>query len=151
MTIRPPGNPVVEVRELEVPVYRGNHKVMCALRWKRHADFCTFDIELDGPDEPVHRSGRDLFDALQQVRLELERQGLVIAVQGARTDAYPTGMIRNMVAASRVYIMEIGRDVERKHLVNTFAEAELHTIGTVEQQDAHYREWLEHRNSAGQA
>jgi hypothetical protein len=95
---------------------------MCALRWWMNPDR-TYSINLDGPDEPVACTGNDLFQVLQEIRQELEPRGWLIAVQGARKDAYPTGMVRDMIGARRVYILRVGQQVKREHLVDIFAEA----------------------------
>jgi hypothetical protein len=101
----------------------------------------TYSINLDGPDEPVACTGNDLFQVLQEIRQELEPRGWLIAVQGARKDAYPTGMVRDMIGARRVYILRVGQQVKREHLVDIFAEAAADSLGTVEQQTNYYREW----------
>ncbi|BCJ66253.1 hypothetical protein GCM10009779_65810 [Polymorphospora rubra] len=74
----------------------------------------------------------------------LEHGGWVIAVQGARVDSHPSGMVRDMLGARRVYILQKGRHVAREHLVDIFAEAEVSQIGTVDEQVEFYRLW---RNS----
>ena len=129
-----------EVQQLSVPLLRDQERVMCALSWQMKPDR-TYSIHLDGPDGPLARTGNDLFQALQQIRQELESGGWLIAVQGARKDAYPTGMVRDMIGARRVYILRAGQQAEREHLVDIFAEAAADSLGTVEQQTNYYREW----------
>ncbi|WNV87489.1 hypothetical protein [Umezawaea sp. Da 62-37] len=110
------------------------------LKWHLRADR-TYLINLDGPVGPVIGCGNDLFQALQVIRLELETSGWLIAVQGARKDAYASGMVRDMIGASRIYILRTGQQVEREHLVDIFAEAPPDSLGTVEQQKSCYRDW----------
>ncbi|MCE7002416.1 hypothetical protein LWC34_06155 [Kibdelosporangium philippinense] len=131
---------VSEERRLTVLVLRGQVRVMSALTWQRHCDR-TYRITLGGPDGPVTASGNDLFEALQQVRLQLEPRGWSIAVHGARNDTYPTGMMRDMNGAQRVYVLRLGRHVHRAHLVFIFHEAAVESLGTVEEQKAYYRDW----------
>ena len=129
-----------EVQQLDVPMLRDQERVVCALRWWVNPDR-SYSINLDGPDGPVASTGSDLFQALQGIRQEMEPRGWFIAVQGARKDAYPTGMLRDMIGARRVYILRVGQQAEREHLVGIFAEAAADSLGTVEQQTNYYREW----------
>lgn len=131
---------VSEEHQLTVLALRGEERVPCGLSWRRFRDR-TYTIELDGPSGLLTGSGSDLFRALQEVRLALEPQGWLIAVQGARKDAYASGMLRDMVGAQRVYVVEPGRRAEREHLVDIFAEADPDALATVEQQHNYYREW----------
>jgi hypothetical protein len=134
------GGEISEEQRLAVSLLRDQEGVMKALIWRRSRDR-TYSINLDGPDGPVIASGNDLFEALQQIRLQLEPQGWSIAVQGARKDTYPTGMMRDMIGAERVYVLQLARDVHREHLVFIFHEAAPESLGTVEEQKSYYRDW----------
>jgi hypothetical protein len=50
-------------------------------------------------------------------------------------------MVRDMLGARRVYVLEMGRHVMREHLVDIFADADVEQIGTVEDQIEFYRLW----------
>ena len=50
---------------------------------------------------PYTVTGPDMFEALVGVRRQLEPDGLMIAVQGARRDTYPSGMARIWAAECR--------------------------------------------------
>jgi hypothetical protein len=126
--------------EQDVLMVRGENQRWCALRWMQLPDR-TYRIVLDGPEGVVDVVGRDLFAALQDVRRRLEHSGWIIAVQGSRVDTYPSGMLRDMLGGRRVYVLEMGRHVERAHLVDTFAEADVQQIGTVDEQIEFYRQW----------
>jgi hypothetical protein len=128
------------VQQLSVPMIRGSERVTSTLRWELRSDR-TYTIDLDGPDGRVTGNGSDLFQALQEIRSELEPRGWLIAVQGARVDAYPTGMVRDMIGARRVYILRVSQQAQREHLVDIFAEAAADSLGTVEQQKNYYRDW----------
>jgi hypothetical protein len=47
----------------------------------------------------------------------------------------------NATWMARWCILRVGRQAEREHLVDTFAEAAADSLGTVEQQTNYYREW----------
>jgi hypothetical protein len=103
----------------------------------------TVTLSLDAPDLgiAVTAEGRDLFDALQHVRLELEPLGWIPLCNGARIDCYPSGMARDMGGASSVYELEIGK-AGRFPLVGLFEPAPPEKVGTVAAQDSYFARWI---------
>jgi hypothetical protein len=89
----------------------------------------------------LRSAGRDLFDALQQLRLQLEPLGWIPLCNGARTDCYPSGMARSMGGASSVYELTLGK-AGRFPLVGLFEAAPPEKVGTVEEQDTFFRRWM---------
>jgi hypothetical protein len=86
--------------------------------------------------------GRDIFDALQQLRLKLEPIGWYPLCNGARVDCYPSGMARDMGGAQAVYVLTIGKS-GKPPLVGTLEPAARDNVGTVTEQDAYFRRWLD--------
>lgn len=85
-------------------------------------------------------SGEDWFDALQQVRRQLEQRSLRAACVGARTNAYPSGMLRDMSLGLTVYLLQPGKAAWRRAYI--FDPADVAHCGTVADQDAFYAQWL---------
>jgi hypothetical protein len=54
---------------------------------------------------PYTATGADMFEALVRLRRQLEPDGLVVAVQGARRDTYPSGMARDMGGGMQIYVI----------------------------------------------
>lgn len=98
-------------------------------------------VMADGSPGHLEASGRDYFEALASLRRQLEESGWLLAVQGARRDTYPSGMLRDMVGARRVYVLEAGRPMSRDQLVDIFADADPADAGTVEEQRDHFLAW----------
>ena len=100
-------------------------------------------LSLDAPDLGITltAAGRDLFDALQQLRLQLEPLGWFPLCNGSRIDCYPSGMARDMGGASSVYELEIGK-AGRFPLVGLFEPAPPEQVGTVSEQDAYFGRWI---------
>ena len=88
-------------------------------------------------------SGRDLFECLIALRRELEKAGVQILCNGARVDAWPSSMSRQMGRARKVYINVPGRSTLLTDLVGIFDHADLEKIGSVEQQRAYHRMWFD--------
>jgi hypothetical protein len=130
----------VDAVQRDVLVVRDSEQLSCSLKWAMRPDR-TYWIVLDGPVGTINGAGNDLFEALQEIRRELELRGWLVAVQGARKDTYPTGMVRDMIGARRVYVLQLGSNAEREWLVDIFADADVESLATVEQQKDYYRDW----------
>lgn len=91
---------------------------------------------------PYTATGPDMFEALVRLRRQLEPEGLMIAVQGSRRDAYPSGMTRDMGGGERIYVMRPGHHARLDDLVDTFAGAEPDQLATVDEQRAFWEAWL---------
>ena len=84
----------------------------------------------------------DLFEALSLIRLEAEKRGYFILCNGARTDAYPSRMSRQMGEGGKLYLFRVGMPAQRKDLVNIFEPTEFEQVGTVAEQRVAYDAWL---------
>ncbi|GAB2978017.1 hypothetical protein LWP59_38935 [Amycolatopsis acidiphila] len=97
---------------------------------------------------PYTATGPDMFEALVRLRRQLEPEGLRIAIQGSRRDAYPSGMARDMGGGERVYVLRPGRTARRDDLVDTFAEAPPDQLATVDEQRTFWEAWLKEADKA---
>ncbi|MBL7522415.1 hypothetical protein I6A84_31110 [Frankia sp. CNm7] len=122
---------------------RADERERCMLTWRFHKDR-SYSITLSGPFGTLEGAGDDLFEALNVIRGSLEGQGRYIAVQGARRNTWASGMLRDMIGAHQIYVLEPGRDINtRKDRVDIFAEAQPDQLATVEEQRRYYRGWQE--------
>jgi hypothetical protein len=112
------------------------------LRWWQDGPY-DYGVALDGPAGEVVGRGPDLFEALVEVRRQLEPVGCLVAVQGARRDTYPSGMARDMGGGAQVYVLRPGKPARER--VGTFDDAPVALLGTVEQQRRHFEACLERR------
>lgn len=92
--------------------------------------------------ESIAVTSDDLFEALSLIRMVLEERGYLILCNGARTDAYPSRMSRQMGEGGKVYLFKNGRQAERKDLVSMFDLTEFKQVGTVGAQRRAYDAWL---------
>ena len=83
----------------------------------------------------------DMFEALVRLRRQLEPDGLMVAVQGARRDTWPSGMARDMGGGMRVYVMRPGPPAHREDLVKTLDDALPGQVATVDEQRAFSNAW----------
>lgn len=117
----------------------GEHS-QCVLSYEINKQGVEVGVESDVTG-PVRVSGSDLFDALDAVRRFFERKGFLLCCNGARIDAYPSAMSRDMGMGLKVYISEMGKS--GGELVETLDPAPFDKISTVADQKAWHREWFE--------
>jgi len=85
----------------------------------------------------------DFFEALKQLRLELEKTDALLHCFGASENVYPSGMQGSMGPAVLAYKMRIGSPALRQDIVNIFEADETVVPSTVEQQERFHRRWID--------
>jgi hypothetical protein len=91
---------------------------------------------------PFRTVEHDLFEALCVYRRFLERSGgYLLLCNGARKDAFPSAMSRDMGRGCKLYISALS--VPGGRLVETLDPAPLEAVGTVDEQSAFHNEWFE--------
>lgn len=91
---------------------------------------------------PYTATGPDMFEALVRLRRQLEPEGIMVAVQGARRDTFPSGMQRDMAGGQTVYVLTPGRKGSSEATEDTLADAPIDQLATVDDQHAHWQAWL---------
>jgi hypothetical protein len=84
----------------------------------------------------------DYFEAFCQIRLELEKEGIIPFCYGASLNVYPSGMGRDMGAGLKAYKMEMGRHARIKDLVEIFGVGPDIKPASVQSQREFWEEWL---------
>lgn len=90
---------------------------------------------------PYTATGPDMFEALVRLRRQLEPEGIMLAVQGARRDTFPTGMQRDMAGGQAVDVLTLGRKAGSEATEDTLADAPIDQLATVDEQRAHWEAW----------
>lgn len=108
-------------------------------------------LRVDEDDEPRmslassggmewHAAGDDFFEVLTRLRLQIEPLGYRLLCNGARVDAYPSGMSREMSKGRVLYVLRMG--ISPRTTVDLFGRADPAAIGTVAEQSDFYHAWL---------
>ena len=97
-------------------------------------------ITLSDNQMSITKTADDFFEALRQIRLELETQNAMILCNGARIDAYPSGMSRQMSLGLIVYLNQMGQPAKQKAAI--FDKADADWVASVAEQDKYHRDWL---------
>jgi len=91
-----------------------------------------------------------LFNCLRNLRLTADAAAMRVLCNGARRDAWASGMLRDMTGASKVYITKMGVPATRADLVPIFGPVTPEVVGTVEEQDAYHEAWLRSLNDVSE-
>jgi len=86
--------------------------------------------------------GNNLFEALVELRLELERQNRLLLCNAARKDCYPSRMSLEMGGGRQVYLFTSGIQAKKEDLVDAFGAATVDQVCTVVAQRANYENWI---------
>jgi hypothetical protein len=102
-------------------------------------------ITITSPDgKSWAAEGPDLFNALRALRRILDPLGIRLGVNGARRDAWASGMQRDMGEGRVVYLLVEGQ-ASRPEQVSTLGSTSVSQVGTVDDQDQQYERWLRSR------
>ncbi|WP_406642526.1 hypothetical protein [Amycolatopsis sp. WGS_07] len=99
----------------------------------------TVRLEWDG--ETVSGAAGDMFEALVEIRRQVEPKGWLMAIQGSRLDAYPSGMARDMGGGEKIYVLRPGQPALLADLVDTLADASIDDLATVGEQIKFFESW----------
>ena len=88
--------------------------------------------------------GPDLFEALRALRRTVDPLGIRLGVNGARRNAWASGMQRDMGEGRFVYLLTEG-ETGRPPQVSTLGPSSLAEVGSVREQEEQHARWLSSR------
>jgi hypothetical protein len=91
---------------------------------------------------PFSAEATDYFEALAQIRVQLERNQIQLLCYGASRCVYPSGMGRDMGQGLRAYKLKLGQYARTIDLVDIFTSEPDVEPATVYEQHACYGQWL---------
>lgn len=119
-------------------------RVTCELQWISTAEtqrrLCAARLSFNLQE--FVGTGADYFSAFQEVRRQLEPLNIRALCYGACRNVYPSGMLRDMGAGLRAYKLSFGKKPERSDTVEIFDNGPDMDIGSVDDQDRFYNQWL---------
>ena len=86
-------------------------------------------------------SNEDYFHAMQQIRLQLEKDGIYLKCYGASRNVYPSSRSIDMGAGYKAYRHTIGEHAKISSLVSIFDSGDDIVLSTVAEQEQYYRDW----------
>lgn len=105
-------------------------------------DTCLYSVEVNVNGHiRIGTSREGFFDALRNVRKDLEKDGMLLCCFGASENVYPSGMQLSMGSAILAYKNTLGQPALRKDIVNIFDTDDSVKPSTVEQQKMFHERW----------
>lgn len=99
-------------------------------------------LSLQLGDRVITRTGHSFFHLLQQIRQDLEKDGILLNCYGASKNVRPSGMSISMSGGIMAYKHTLGKKSELKDLVEIWKAGPDVQPVTVAEQDAFFDEWL---------
>jgi hypothetical protein len=128
-----------------VPVLSGAGEQLWTLTASRRGR--AWLLTITSPDNTSWAAGGpDLFKALRELRRLLEPLDIRLGVNGARRDAWASGMQCDMGEGRVVYLLVEGQ-TGRPAQVSTIGPTALEYVGTLDEQDEQYARWLGSRRT----
>ena len=90
----------------------------------------------------ISSEAADYFEALSNIRLELEKESLIPFCYGASLNVFPSGMARDMGQGKAAYKMEMGKPAGRESLVRIFEQGADVIPSPVSRQKEFFGDWL---------
>ena len=104
-----------------------------------HRDWIRLALRFGGRE--IVASNEDYFHAMQEIRPELEKQGIYLNCYGASRNVYPSAMSIDMGAGHKGYRHTIGEHPKISSLVSIFESGDDVILSTVAKQEQYYRDW----------
>ncbi len=126
--------------ETTVPASRDGVPVTAQVRFAT-GDTCVVEISA-GAGVTARGEARDLFAALAAARHDLETRGVRLAINGARLNVWPSGMLRQAGYGRRAYVLTMPPAAGQTSTVDIFEPApESAELATVADQEAWFRRY----------
>ena len=103
-------------------------------------EYPELTVTLTAPTRTWTATGFDVFEALMNLREQLDTEGIRLCCNGARRNAWASGMQRDMGQGRFVYVLD--DEQSGRHQVETLADAPCEDVGTVHEQREYYAGWL---------
>lgn len=100
-------------------------------------------LTLQYPSCEITTQASDYFEALCQIRRQLEPTGRRPVCYGSSRNVWPSGMCRGMGLGIKAYKTQLGRQALRADLVSIFETGADVVPSLVEEQQQFHQEWLQ--------
>lgn len=99
-------------------------------------------LELNLENQKLSAVDQNLFSALNELRIQLEKQGIQIMCNGSAKNVYPSPMQLSMGVGRTAYRLFLGRQAKSEDIVDIFEYSEDSEFVSIYEQENYYKEWL---------
>lgn len=94
----------------------------------------------------IEKEAENYFEALIELRMELEKMNIKLLCKGCCKNVYPSGMLLSMGTGRKAYALTYGKPAKVDSLVDIFDSCSIEEYGTIDQQLEFFENWT---NSLG--
>ena len=102
----------------------------------------TVSVKLIFANRKLFSKGDTFWEALTKLRIDLEKENILIACFGSCANVYPSPMILNMGEGRQAYRLTHREQAKKKNLVDIFESDNDVQPVTVKEQENYYSKWL---------
>lgn len=130
------------IEEIKIKL-KNKDKILNGIIYLCQDDFEDIKIELSYKNEKIIKFSENCFEALIEIRKELENQKIQILCKGANKMVYPSSMQLNMGIGRSAYLLKIGEQAKVKDIVDIFEEEEnIDKCVSIEEQMKFFKLWI---------
>lgn len=101
------------------------------------------EIVLNIGDIVIKKQADNFFDALVEIRRELEKENIKLLCKGCCRNVYPSGMILDMGSGRKAYQLTMGEPAKMSSLVDIFEICQAEEYASVDEQYNFFNKWLD--------
>lgn len=127
------------VEEYNVNCIKGNKKLDAIIQANEYDD----DVELIFllGDLKISKRADNFFEALVEIRRELEEDDIKLLCKGCCMNVYPSAMLLGMGAGEKAYVLNLGEQAKMSSLVNIFETCKLEEYASISEQYNFFNKW----------
>ena len=91
----------------------------------------------------IEKKANSFFEALVEIRRELEKKGIKLLCKGCCRNVYPSGMILEMGSGRKAYSLTMGKQAEINSLVDIFETCQIEDYASVDEQYIFFEQWCD--------
>ena len=99
-------------------------------------------IEIDFNDQKISKMDDNFFQALQNLRKELEDKNIQIMCNGAAKNVFPSPMQLSMGSGRTAYLLKLGQQAKNADIIDIFDCLDSLTFVNVKEQEVFYKDWI---------
>lgn len=99
-------------------------------------------LRINFNEKSIEKRCSNFFEALTQIRLELEREDIIIRCNGAAENVFPSPMLLSMGVGRYAYHNTLGKQATRNDLVDIFEADTSFEFVTVDKQNKYHSNWI---------
>ncbi len=132
--------------KISIPYLKNGEKKQAIIELAESDREDKVKIKLTLGDDVFEAISETYFEALIEIRKELEIRDIKLLCKGCCRNVYPSGMILSMGVGRKVYELELGKQAKMDSLVDIFEPCLREEYATNMEQEEFYKTWLESLN-----